>query len=118
MSADTTTSANIIGASVEGKVALMFDDMISTAGSICSAAEVLHNHGAKQIFAAATHGLLVGPAVERLQAAPLSGIIVTDSIPLAPEKNLPNITVLSVASLLGQAIKRIHRNESVSMMFQ
>jgi len=70
VSADTTTSANIIGASVEGKVALMFDDMISTAGSICSAAEVLHNHGAKQIFAAATHGLLVGPAVERLQAAP------------------------------------------------
>ena len=118
VSADTTTSANIIGASVEGKVALMFDDMISTAGSICSAAEVLNNHGAKQIFAAATHGLLVGPAVERLQAAPLSGIIVTDSIPLADEKNLPNITVLSVASLLGQAIKRIHRNESVSMMFQ
>jgi ribose-phosphate pyrophosphokinase len=118
VSADTTTSANIIGASVEGKVALMFDDMISTAGSICSAAEVLNNHGAKQIFAAATHGLLVGPAVERLQAAPLSGIIVTDSIPLAHEKNLPNITVLSVASLLGQAIKRIHRNESVSMMFQ
>ena len=118
VSADTTTSANIIGASVEGKVALMFDDMISTAGSICSAAEVLHNHGAKQIFAAATHGLLVGPAIERLQAAPLSGIIVTDSIPLAQEKTLPNITVLSVASLLGQAIKRIHRNESVSMMFQ
>ena len=118
VSADTTTSANIIGASVEGKVALMFDDMISTAGSICSAAEVLHNHGAKQIFAAATHGLLVGPAVERLQAAPLSGIIVTDSIPLAQEKTLPNITVLSVASLLGQAIKRIHRNESVSIMFQ
>mgnify|MGYP002526892591 FL=1 len=118
VSADTTTSANIIGASVEGKVALMFDDMISPAGSICSAAEVLHNHGAKQIFDAATHGRLVGPAVERLQAAPLSGIIVTDSIPLAQEKNLPNITVLSVASLLGQAIKRIHRNESVSMMFQ
>ena len=74
--------------------------------------------GAKQIFAAATHGLLVGPAIERLQAAPLSGIIVTDSIPLAQEKTLQNITVLSVASLLGQAIKRIHRNESVSMMFQ
>jgi ribose-phosphate pyrophosphokinase len=118
LSADTTTSANIIGASVEGKVALMFDDMISTAGSICSAAEVLHQHGARQIFAAATHGLLVGPAVERLQAAPFAGIIVTDSIPLSPEKTLPNTTVLSVASLLGQAIKRIHRNESVSMMFQ
>jgi len=118
VSADTTTSANIIGAAVEGKVALMFDDMISTAGSICSAAEVLHQHGASQIFAAATHGLLVGPAGERLRAAPFAGIIVTDSIPLPAEKKLPNITVLSVASLLGQAIKRIHRNESVSMMFQ
>jgi len=96
----------------------MFDDMISTAGSICSAAEVLHQHGASQIFAAATHGLLVGPAGERLRAAPFAGIIVTDSIPLPAEKKLPNITVLSVASLLGQAIKRIHRNESVSMMFQ
>ena len=111
-------SANLIGASVEGKTALMFDDMISTAGSICSAADVVHKHGAKAIYAAATHGLLVGPAIERLKAAPFAGIIMTDSIPLPPEKTLPNITVLSVASLLGQAIKRIHRNESVSMMFQ
>jgi len=118
LSADTTKSANIIGASVEGKVALMFDDMISTAGSICSAAEVVHAHGAKAIYAAATHGLLVGPAIERLRSAPFAGIIITDSIPLTAGKILPNITVLSVASLLGQAIKRIHRNESVSMMFQ
>jgi ribose-phosphate pyrophosphokinase len=96
----------------------MFDDMISTAGSICSAADVVHRSGAKAIYAAATHGLLIGPAVERLKAAPFAGIIITDSIPLSLEKSLPNITVLSVASLLGQAIKRIHRNESVSMMFQ
>jgi ribose-phosphate pyrophosphokinase len=92
--------------------------MISTAGSICSAADVIHAHGAKAIYAAATHGVLVGPAIERLKAAPLKGIVLTDSIPLADEKALPNVTVLSVASLLGQAIKRIHRNESVSMMFQ
>ena len=118
VSAETTKSANIIGASVEGKTALMFDDMISTAGSICSAAEVIHAHGAKAIFAAATHGVLVGPAIERLKAAPFKGIVLTDSIPLAADKTLPNVTVLSVASLLGQAIKRIHRNESVSMMFQ
>ena len=118
VSAETTKSANVIGANVEGKVALMFDDMISTAGSICSAAEVIHAHGAKAIYAAATHGLLVGPAIERLRSAPFAGITITDSIPLTPGKMLPNITVLSVASLLGQAIKRIHRNESVSMMFQ
>jgi ribose-phosphate pyrophosphokinase len=118
ISAETTKSANIIGADVQGRIVLMFDDMISTAGSICSAAEVVHRHGAKAIYAAATHGLLVGPAVERLRAAPFAGIVITDSIPLPPEKSLPTITVLSVASLLGQAIKRIHRNESVSMMFQ
>jgi ribose-phosphate pyrophosphokinase len=118
LSADTTEGANLIGASVEGRTAIMFDDMISTAGSICSAAEVVHAHGAKAIYAAATHGLLVGPALERLRAAPFKGIVVTDSIPLPPERMLPNVTVLSVASLLGQAIKRIHRNESVSMMFQ
>ena len=118
LSADTTKPANLIGASVDGKTALMFDDMISTAGSICSAADVVHRHGAKAIYAAATHGLLVGPAVERLLAAPFKGVIITDSIPLTPEKLLPSVTVLSVASLLGQAIKRIHRNESVSMMFQ
>jgi ribose-phosphate pyrophosphokinase len=118
LSAETTKSANIIGASVAGKTALMFDDMISTAGSICSAAEVIHAHGAKAIYAAATHGVLVGPAVERLKAAPFQGIVLTDSIPLAADTALPNVTVLSVASLLGQAIKRIHRNESVSMMFQ
>jgi ribose-phosphate pyrophosphokinase len=118
VSAETTKSANIIGASVAGKTALMFDDMISTAGSICSAADVIHAHGAKAIYAAATHGVLVGPAIERLKAAPFKGIVLTDSIPLADDKALPNVTVLSVASLLGQAIKRIHRNESVSMMFQ
>jgi ribose-phosphate pyrophosphokinase len=118
ISAETTKSANIIGASVEGKTALMFDDMISTAGSICSAAEVVHRHGAKAIYAAATHGVLVGPAIDRLKAAPFAGVIITDSIPLPASKALPVITVLSVASLLGQAIKRIHRNESVSMMFQ
>jgi len=118
LSADTIKSTNIIGAGVEGKTAVLFDDMISTAGSICGAADVLHKHGAKAIYAAATHGLLVGPAIERLKQAPFKNIIITDSIPLTPGKMLPNITVLSVASLLGQAIKRIHRNESVSMMFQ
>jgi ribose-phosphate pyrophosphokinase len=118
LSGDTTKSVNIIGASVEGKTAIMFDDMISTAGSICGAADVVHKHGAKAIYAAATHGLLVGPAIERLKSAPFKNIAITDSIPLTPGKMLQNITVLSVAGLLGQAIKRIHRNESVSMMFQ
>jgi ribose-phosphate pyrophosphokinase len=112
-----TKQENIIGAPVEGKVALLFDDMISTAGSICGAAEVMHQHGAKKVFLAATHGLLVGGAVERIQQAPIDGLILTDTIPLAPEKQIPKLTVLSVAPLLGEAIKRIHRNESVSRLF-
>ena len=69
-SAEKTKQANVIGGKVEGRVALIFDDMISTAGSICGAAEVMHQHGARQIFLAATHGLLVGGAIERLQKAP------------------------------------------------
>ncbi|MDZ4820408.1 MAG: ribose-phosphate pyrophosphokinase [Planctomycetota bacterium] len=116
-SADVTKQENIIGASVKDKVALMFDDMISTGSSIVGAAKVIHQFGAREIHVAATHGVLVGPAIERLEAAPISSVIITDTIPLAPEKALPKIKVLSVASLLGQAIKRIHRNESVSGLF-
>jgi ribose-phosphate pyrophosphokinase len=96
---------------------LIFDDMISTAGSICGAAEVMHQHGARQIFLAATHGLLVGNALERLHEAPIDGLILTDTIPMPPEKQIPKITILSVAPILGEAIKRIHRNESVSRLF-
>jgi ribose-phosphate pyrophosphokinase len=116
-SADVTRQENVIGAAVRGKVALMFDDMISTASSICGAAKAIHDAGAREIFVGATHGLLVGPAIERLQAAPISGVAITDTIPLRPNQMLPKIKVLSVAPLLGQAIKRIHRNESVSGLF-
>jgi ribose-phosphate pyrophosphokinase len=116
-SADVTRQENVIGAAVRGKVAFMFDDMISTASSICGAAKAIHDAGARDIFVGATHGLLVGPAIERLQAAPISGLAITDTIPLRPQQMLPKIKVLSVAPLLGQAIKRIHRNESVSGLF-
>ncbi len=116
-SAEHTSQEHIIGASVEGKTALIFDDMISTAGSICGAAEATHKHGASRIFLAATHGVLCGQAIERIQNAPVDGVLITDTIPLAPEKNIPKIEVLSVAPLLGEAIKRIHRNESVSRLF-
>ena len=116
-SAEKTKQANVIGQAVEGRVCLIFDDMISTAGSICGAAEVMHQHGAKKIYLAATHGLLVGDAVPRIQGAPVDGVVLTDTIPLAVEKQCAKITVLSVAPLLGEAIKRIHRNESVSRLF-
>jgi ribose-phosphate pyrophosphokinase len=116
-SAEKTKQANVIGAKAEGRVALIFDDMISTAGSICGAAEVMHQHGARQIYLAATHGLLVGNALPLLQEAPIDGLILTDTIPLSEEKQIPKMTILSIAPLLGEAIKRIHRNESVSRLF-
>jgi len=117
-SAETTVQENVIGGPVERKVVLMFDDMISTAGSICGAARVLHERGAREIHVATTHAVLCGPAVQRLEDADLASIVCTDSIPLAPEQLLPQTEILSVAPLLGEAIKRIHRNESVSRLFQ
>lgn len=112
-----TRQENIIGSPVKDKVCLMFDDMISTASSICGAAERVHAAGAKEIHVAATHGVLCGPAIERLKAAPIKQVVITDTIPLRPEQQLPKIKVLPVAPLLGEAIKRIHRNESVSRLF-
>ncbi len=85
-SAEETRQAHVIGTQVEGKTALIFDDMISTAGSIVGAAQVMHQAGAKRIFLAATHGLLVGKAVERIASAPIEGLVITDTIPLPPEK--------------------------------
>lgn len=116
-SAEKTRQENIIGASVDGKIALMFDDMISTAGSICGAAKKVHEAGAREVHVAATHGVLCGKAIENIQQAPIKNIVITDTIPLPPEKKIPQIRVLTVAHLLGEAIKRIHRNESVSKLF-
>jgi ribose-phosphate pyrophosphokinase len=113
-----TESANLIGPSLEGKTAIIFDDMISTASSVVGAAHVARRNGALAVYACATHGILCGPAIERLKDAPLQKIVLTDSIPLPPNKQLPNIHVLSVAPLLAEAIKRIHRNESVSKLFE
>ena len=115
--ANTTSQEFIIGGPVEGKIALMFDDMISTAGSIVGAADLVKSLGAKEIHVAATHGVFAGPALERLEKAPIDNIVVTDTIPLKKENHLDKITQLSVASLLGEAIKRIHMHKSISSMF-
>jgi ribose-phosphate pyrophosphokinase len=117
-SAEVTKQANIIGGPIQGLVALMFDDMISTAGSICGAARICQKAGAKEIHVAATHAVLCGSAVENLSEAPIDSMICTDTIPLRPDQMLAKIQVLTVAPLLGEAIKRIHRNESVSYLFQ
>ncbi len=117
-SATEVKSMNLIGASLDGKVAVIFDDMISTAGSVVTAANVARHNGAREIYCCATHGVLVGAAIERLRDSPIKQVVVTDSIPLTPEKQLPRIKVLSVAPLLADAIKRIHLNESVSKLFE
>jgi ribose-phosphate pyrophosphokinase len=117
-SATETKQANIIGPPIEGKVSIIFDDMITTASSVVGAAHVARYNGARDIYACATHAILCGPAIERLRDAPLRQVVVTDSIPLPPNKQLPNIKVLSVAPLLADAIKRIHFNESVSKLFE
>jgi ribose-phosphate pyrophosphokinase len=116
-SGDRLEHANLIGASVEGKVALICDDMISTGGSICGAAEMVSRAGAREIYLAATHGILCGDAIERIEEAPIDGVVITDTIPLTPDRASPKIKVRSVARLLGEAVKRIHRNESVSRLF-
>jgi len=117
-SATETKQANLIGASLAGKVAVVFDDMISTAGSVVGAAHVARCNGARDIYACATHAVLCGPAIERLRDAPIRQVVVTDSIPVPPNKQLPNLVVLSVAPLLADAIRRIHYNLSVSELFE
>lgn len=118
-SGDSIEMANLIG-SVEGRNVLMFDDMITTAGTLCGAARFLREHGAKSVTVSATHPVFAGPAVTRIMESEIDGIFVTDTIPLSSEarEKLKNITVLSVAELMGEAIRRIHRNESVSALFE
>ena len=115
--AEHTKQENIIGGPVAGKIVMMFDDMISTASSICGAAKRLKEAGARKVYVGATHGVLCGPAIARISEAPIDEVVLTDTIPLTPERSHAKIKVQSVAPLLGEAIKRIHREESVSELF-
>ena len=117
-SATEIKHGHLIGAPVEGKSVVIYDDMISTAGTIVGAVTVARQNGAKSVIVCATHGVLSGPAIERLKGAQIDQIVITDSIPLPVEKQLPNIKVISVAALIANAIQRIHGNESVSDLFK
>lgn len=114
-SATETRQENLIGGPIDGKVALLFDDMISTAGSICGAAEVAKQHGAREIYVSGTHAVFCGQAIERLRDAPIKEVVVSNSLPIA--NMIDKFRVVSVAPLLGEAIRRIHRNDSVSGLF-
>lgn len=108
---------NVIG-DVRGKTAVLVDDMIDTAGTIAEAAKILLKEGARQVYACATHAVFSGPAISRLSSGDIAEVIVTNTIPLPEEKQFPQLTVLSVANLLGEAIWRIHEDSSVSSMFR
>ncbi len=110
---------HIIG-NVKGKNVLMMDDVITTAGTVSEAAKVCKDKGAERIYVGATHGVLVGPAMERLSEAPIDEVVVTDTIPIPQEKidAVGKLRVLSVAELIGEAIHRIHNDESVSSLFR
>ena len=107
---------NIIG-EVKGKNVILLDDMIDTAGTIVNAANALKEFGAKDVYACCTHGVLSGPAIERIENSAISELIVLDTIQLPEEKKIDKIKVKSVASLFGDSIKKIFANESVSQLF-
>jgi len=114
-----TEAAHIIG-EVEGKNILMVDDMITTAGTITSAVKILKDHGAADIYIAATHAVFAPPAMERLAKCPFTKLAVTDTIPIGSRADLikDRLVTLTVADLLGDAIHRIHHNKSVSQLFK
>lgn len=108
---------NIIG-EVEGRVAILVDDMVDTAGTLTTAAAALQDAGAEAVFACCTHPVLSGPAIERVRGSVLEELVVTNSIPLRPEaQQTDKIKVLSIAPLMGEAIRRIHHEESISSLF-
>lgn len=108
---------NVIG-DVKGKTAILVDDMIDTAGTLSEGARLLKSEGAKHIYACATHAVLSGPAVERLSSGVFEEVIVTNSVPVDDSKQFPQLTVLSVANIIGETIWRIHEDNSVSSMFR
>ncbi|MFB3894325.1 MAG: ribose-phosphate diphosphokinase [Phycisphaerae bacterium] len=118
VSENETETGRLIG-EVDGKTVLMMDDLISTGGTVCNAARLCREKGARRIFIGATHAVLCGPAVERLREAPIDEVVVTDTIPVSQEKveGIGKLRVLSVAELMGEAIHRIHNDESVSSLF-
>jgi ribose-phosphate pyrophosphokinase len=113
---DRTEVMRVIG-DVRGRRAVIVDDEIDTAGTLVEVVRALERDGVREIYACATHGVLSEPAIERIDASALIEVVVTDTIPLLPHKRIPKIRILSVAPLIGEAIRRIHEGESVGALF-
>ncbi len=115
--ANVSEVMNLIG-DVKGKQCIIVDDMIDTAGTLVGAAKALVDKGATKVVACATHGVFSGPAIQRIMDSPLTEVVVTDTVPLSETaKACPKIKQVSIARLLGEAIKRIHSSDSVSSLF-
>ncbi len=115
--ANVSEVMNVIG-EIEGRNVILVDDIIDTAGTIVKAASVLKSFGAKKVYGCATHGVLSGPALDRIHNSELEKFVITDTIPLSDEAKIDKIEVVSVAPLFAEAIKRINSNESVSIIFE
>ncbi|HEY94647.1 MAG TPA: ribose-phosphate pyrophosphokinase [Dehalococcoidia bacterium] len=114
---DKKEALNVVG-DVSGKPALIVDDEITTGGTLVNVVNTILEHGATEVYACATHPVFCGPAIERLSTSPVKEIAVTDTVPVNGEKKLDKVTVLSIASLLGEAIQRIHTGQSVGALFE
>jgi ribose-phosphate pyrophosphokinase len=114
---DKTEILNVIG-DVVGKTAIIVDDEIDTAGSLVGVVTALIEQGAREVYACATHALLSGPAIKRISLCPVKELVVTDTYPIADKKRIDKITVLPIAPLLGEAIRRIHTGQSVGALFE
>ena len=113
---DKVVAATIIG-DVKNKTAIIFDDEISTAGTLIEAANIVHNHGAKEVYAGATHGIFAGPAIERIQKSHLKEVVVTNTVPIPKEKLIDKIKVISIAPLFADAIRRLNENLPLGELF-
>ena len=114
--ANVSKVMHIVG-DVKEKVAIILDDMIDTAGTLCNAAQALMDYGAIEIYACATHGVLSGPAIERIQNSCISELVVLDTIPLSAEKKIDKIKTISIAPVFADAIERIYEDKPVSILF-
>lgn len=114
---DNAKAQSVIG-DIEGKNALVFDDEIATAGSIIQTAEVIKKYGVKDIYVGCTHGILADTAIDRIKKSDIRELVMTNTVPLADERKIDKITVVSISELFGEAIKRIHEETSIGDLFE
>ncbi len=115
---NVAVAGELVGSDVRGRSCIIVDDMIDTAGTVTNAAEMLHDRGAAEVIIAATHGLLSGPAVDRLKNSPAREVVVTNTLPIGDEKQFPSLKVLSIAPLVAEAIDAVFEDTSVSELFE